>query len=248
MTQGFIIPVYNHGKPAAAVTENLLRFEIPIILIDDGSGAETKEILHGLAEKYSCVNLVTLDRNRGKGGAVCAGIDRAKQLGLTHVLQIDADAQHDISRAEFFLEQSKMFPQRMICAYPDFDDSVPASRKNGRKLANFMARLITLSSDITDCMCGFRVYPVSVAYDLIHRYRFDMRMGFDIQILIYLHWQGIPFSFYPVRVVYPAGGISHFHLVRDNVRIIFVFAKCFFGMIMRFPYFLVRKLKRRCTA
>jgi glycosyltransferase involved in cell wall biosynthesis len=246
MKQGFLIPVYNHGKTVLPIVRELAKTDLPVILVDDGSEEETKQYLAGTAESFPRTVLVSLPKNRGKGGAVSSGIDKAHDLGLTHVLQIDADGQHDISRAVFFLEQSFAHPEAAICSCPEYDDSVPLSRKKGRKIANIWARIVTLSGDIADALCGFRVYPVEPLRGLIHHHHIDQRMGFDVEVLVRLYWEKVPLLFYPVHVIYPQDGISHFHLVRDNIRITWVFVRLFFGMILRFPLLLhYRRLRRR---
>jgi glycosyltransferase involved in cell wall biosynthesis len=235
MKHGFIIPVYNHGKTLVPLVKELGRFALPIIIVDDGSDAETKTFIAESAASEALVSLVTLSENLGKGRAVCAGIQKAFTMGLTHALQIDADGQHDVSRAGFFLEQSRRFPRAAICGFPEYDKSVPKVRHKGRVIANTWAKIVTLSPCIRDVLCGFRVYPVENVLRIMERHKLDTRMGFDIDILVRLYWQKTPLKFFPVTVTYPKDGISHFHLVRDNIRISFVFAKLFFGMLPRLP-------------
>jgi glycosyltransferase involved in cell wall biosynthesis len=214
-------------------------------MVDDGSDGETKAHLAQIVETYPLTMLITLPENRGKGGAVLAGIEKAHELGLSHVLQIDADGQHDVERVAFFLEESAACPEAVICGCPEYDDSVPPSRKNGRKIANTWAKIVTLSNVITDVLCGFRVYPVEPVWRISRRGYIDPRMGFDVEILIRLYWKGLPMIFHPVRVIYPEGGISHFHLVRDNIRITWVFIRLFFGMLLRLPLLISRKFRSR---
>jgi hypothetical protein len=66
-------------------------------------------------------------------------------------------------------------------------------------------------------------------------------MGVDIELLVRLSWMGLPLIFHPVPVVYPPGGISHFRLVRDNIRISLVFFRLFWGMLFRLPVLIYRR-------
>jgi glycosyltransferase involved in cell wall biosynthesis len=238
MKQGFLIPVYNHGKTAVPLVETLSGFGLPLILVDDGSDEETKAFLEKAAMTPG-VSLVSLDKNTGKGGAVSRGIEKAREMGLTQVLQIDADGQHDVNRAAFFLERSCLHPGALICGYPEFDDSAPRSRVTGRKISNFWAGVVTLSGDLRDVMCGFRVYPVEPAWRIIHNAYVDRRMGFDTDILVHLYWGKVRPLFYPVKVIYPENGVSHYRLFRDNLRITVMFFRLFGGMLIRLP-FLIR--------
>ncbi|MBQ7158924.1 MAG: glycosyltransferase family 2 protein [Treponema sp.] len=245
MNGGIVIPVYNHGKTCVAVVEGLLQYKYPIILVDDGNGEETKSYLHQIISAHPEVILVTLEKNSGKGGAFFAGVKKAQELGITHVLQIDADGQHDITRAPFFLQKAEQYPEAMILGYPAYDASVPSHRKNGRKFANTWAKVVSFESNIADSMCGFRVYPVQAICDFIRHHYCDKRMGFDIDILIRLIWKGIPYLFFPVHVTYPADGFSNFHMVRDNARISWVYTRLCIGMIFRLPLLIAKVIRRK---
>jgi glycosyltransferase involved in cell wall biosynthesis len=242
--QGFIIPVYRHGKTACIVAQELSAAGLPVILVDDGNDAETGEILAQCAAGTAGVLLVRLDKNSGKGGAVIKGLEKARELGLTHALQVDADGQHDLGKVNFFLEQSAAHPDMVICGYPEFDETAPKGRVTGRKISNFWASVVTLSTDIRDILCGFRVYPVDAALRVTRSPLFDKRMGFDVEILVRLYWNKVYPVFYPVRVKYPAGGISNFRMVRDNIAISLVFCRLCTGMLLRLPLLIFRKIKR----
>lgn len=242
-----LIPVYNHGKACAKVVDSLMDYCISsntkIILVDDGNKDETRSILQDIARSYpKTVELVVQKKNSGKGGAFKAGIIHAHSIGITHALQLDADGQHDSSRCAFFFEKAQLAPDSLICGYPEYDKTAPGHRKNGRKFANTWCKIVTWQSGITDSMCGFRLYPVNPTFSFVTKHRFDKRMGFDIDILIRLIWRGLPFSFYGVKVTYPSDGISNFHVVRDNIRISWVFTKLCCGMFIRIPKLAWRKI------
>jgi len=228
-----LVPVYNHGKTVETVINNIQSSGISaIILVDDGSNAETKEILNAVSKKYEKIILHTMAKNSGKGSAVIAGFEVAKQNGFTHAFQIDADSQHDASTIPFFLKAMSKHPNSVIAGMPQYDESVVKSRFYGRKLTNFWVMLETLSKDIPDAMCGFRIYPVDKCCDLIPHI-FAKRMGFDIEILVKLYWDKVKPYFYPVKVFYPENGISHFRMIRDNIEISFLHARLFTGMLKR---------------
>lgn len=236
-----VVPVYRHGKTLAGVIEGLARSGLPVIVVDDGNDAETKEYISLARSLPGFADLVVLPENRGKGGAVIAGFIRAAELGFSHAIQIDADGQHDMEPIARFLEESRLSPDLLVCGYPVFDESVPSSRKNGRKVTNFWVAIETLSHDLKDSMCGFRLYPLEPTCRLARRWRHGLRMTFDIEILIRLYWRGVPVRFLPIKVRYPDGGISNFRMVRDNVEISLMHTRLFFGMLPRIPLLLARK-------
>jgi glycosyltransferase involved in cell wall biosynthesis len=245
MKQGFLIPVYRHGRTACILAEKLAAFALPVILVDDGNDSQTKALLAEFAEGRDGLVLVNLEKNSGKGGAVIKGIEKAFELGLSHVLQIDADGQHDANRARFFLDESVKNPDKVICAYPEYDESVPKSRLSGRKISNFWAAVVTLSNELVDVLCGFRVYPVEAVFRITRNPVIDKRMGFDPEILVRLYWKKIFPVYYPVKINYPEGGISNFHVVKDNIRISWTFTRLCIGMFLRLPMLLILRAKRR---
>ena len=245
MKQAFLVPLYNHGKTMYSLAAALVQYKIPIIIVDDGSNRETKDALAKVPAAFPQVTLVTLKKNSGKGAAIFAGLEKAKEMGISHVLQIDADGQHDAERAAFFLEASERQPEAAVCGFPEYDESAPALRAKGRNIANTWAKIVTLSGGIADSLCGFRVYPVEKTLAILQNCFFDKRMAFDPEILVRLSWAGVPLLFYSVKVSYPQDGISHFRMVKDNVRISFMFTRLFFGMIFRLPILVFRKIKKR---
>ena len=250
MKQGFLVPVYRHAETAGPLAEKLAAFGLPVIMVDDGNENADRALLEEWTGKISGVVLVRLEKNAGKGGAVAKGLEKAAELGITHILQVDADGQHDVGKAAFFLEESLKHPDKVICACPEFDASAPRSRVIGRKVSNFWAAVVTYSGELTDVLCGFRVYPVETALKITRNPFMDKRMGFDAEILVRLYWKGVFPVFYPMQVIYPIGGISNFRLLRDNLHISFMFTRLFFGMLVRFPLLVLMRAgayKRRFT-
>lgn len=246
MKYGFVIPVYNHGNTLESVVQNLLPYDFPIIIVDDGNNEENKALIRKVDEKYPLVTLVTREKNGGKGCAFFDGLYKAKEIGLTHVLQIDSDGQHDSSKVNRFIELSKENSEAIICGCPEYDSSAPKTRVNGRKVANGWIHIVTLSNKIKDGMIGFRIYPVDSMIKVKNRTLYmDGRMGFDIEVLVRMCWAKVPIVCEPVKVFYPEDGISNYRYFRDTVRISFTYARLCIGMIVRLPILLIRNIKTK---
>ncbi|MGL1936860.1 MAG: glycosyltransferase family 2 protein [Fibrobacterales bacterium] len=240
-----VIPVYNHGQTVASIVTQLRAIELPIILVDDGSLEDTRSELKRIADTTDECHLEILNENQGKGGAVLHGFSLAYSLGYTHALQVDADGQHDLSIVGDFLNEAASRPDAMIAGFPVYDDSVPHSRKFGRLITNFWVAIETISLDIKDAMCGFRVYPLSKTHNLMKKRSLAKRMDFDIDILVKLHWTGMQMIFKPISVIYPEDGISHFRMLQDNVAISWIHTKLVIEMVIRIPVIMFNKFSRR---
>jgi predicted LPLAT superfamily acyltransferase len=244
-----VIPVFNHGREIAVTLARILTHGLPCIVVDDGSDLPTRRILEELRDRYSPdVILLRREANGGKGAAVMTGLRAARDAGYTHALQIDADGQHDTADVPRFLDAMRRAPDALILGQPVYDESVPASRHYGRYLTHAWVWIETLSFDIRDSMCGFRLYPLPAVCALIDAVKLGERMDFDIEVLVRLHWKGVNVVTIPTRVTYAADGLSHFHVWRDNLRISRMHTALFLGMRWRAPMLLARKLTARGTA
>jgi len=237
-----LIPVYDHEHAIGAVVEAVLGQGLPCVLVDDGSKPSCARVLDALAAATpERVSLVRHARNQGKGAAVLTGFHHAAQAGFTHVLQLDADGQHCAADLPRFVELARRHPQAVVAGYPVYDDSVPRLRLYARYLTHVWIWINTLSLSIRDSMCGFRVYPVAPVVALADRCALGKRMNFDPEVLVRLHWEGVPVVNTPTRVTYPTDGVSHFLAWRDNALITRMHTVLFFGMLLRLPKLLARK-------
>jgi glycosyltransferase involved in cell wall biosynthesis len=237
-----VIPVFNHQDAVTAVVKGVLARELACIIVDDGSGPACAAVLDGLAGAApSQVTLLRHPRNRGKGAAVLTGVRHAAQAGFSHALQIDADGQHRIADIAKFLDQAAAHPRALVIGYPRYDHSVPGFRLWARYLTHLWVSINTLSRQIEDSMCGFRVYPLAPLIELDRQTKLAARMSFDIEILVRLCWAGIEIINLPTRVSYPADGVSHFRGWLDNLLISRLHATLFFGMLLRLPSLIARK-------
>ena len=243
-----LIPIYNHREHIVPTVRALAAHGLPIFVIDDGSDAATQRVLSMLADEQPLMQLHRLERNRGKGAAVMRGMRAAHAEGFTHALQIDADGQHDPGDLPHFIAGARTNPNAVICGQPIYDETVPKGRLYGRYLTHFWVWVETLSLQIADSMCGYRLYPLQAAIDLMDVQRLPERMDFDTEILVRLYWRDTQVINLLTRVTYPPDGLSHFDMLRDNWRITKMHTRLTLGMLPRIPSLLWRKLKPGTTS
>ncbi|CAG4889633.1 glycosyltransferase family 2 protein [Paraburkholderia saeva] len=241
-----VIPIYNHKDAIGSTVAHLVVHGLPLFVVDDGSDEPTQCVLAALAVQYAGqVTLLRLPVNGGKGAAVMAGLRAARAAGYTHALQIDADGQHDAADVPRFIAAAHAEPAAVILGRPVYDESVPKSRLYGRYLTHVWVWIETLSFEIRDSMCGFRMYPLDIACALIDSVELPTRMDFDIEILVRLYWRRIAFRAIPTRVTYATDGVSHFDVLWDNVRISRSHTRLVAGMLLRLPLLLAHKVMPR---
>lgn len=241
MSYCIVIPNYNHTVLLGQLIERLGQFNLPIIMVNDGSEQDATGLFSQLAKQYSYLTVIEHSENQGKGGAVQTGLKAAYQQGFSHALQVDADGQHDLNDVSKLLSESRRFPKALISGQPVYDDSVPKHRYYARKITHFWVWLETLSFAIKDTMCGYRIYPLATTVQLINDKALGKRMDFDIEVMVKLYWRKVSCRFIPTAVAYPEHGVSHFRALEDNVLISWLHTRLFFGMLLRLPVLLSRK-------
>ncbi len=229
-----LVPHYNHVEAFARYLPDLLGVGVPVLVVDDGSDPGQRERLETLAVEQD-FDLLCRPRNAGKGDAVMAGLEYAAHQGYTHALQIDADGQHETADIPRFLAVARERPRTMICGVPVFGDDAPWVRVWGRKLTDGMVFLETWSRGIRDSLCGFRVYPLAQTLTVVAIKRPGRRMDFDADMLVRARWEGMDLHFLDTRVRYPEHGVSHFHYLRDNLRMVGLHVRLLLGMLVRAP-------------
>jgi glycosyltransferase involved in cell wall biosynthesis len=244
-----VIPVYNHERAVGRMVDSVFAHDLPCLLVDDGSNATCADVLATLAQAHpGRLWRLRLPVNQGKGSALMAGFVEASRLGYTHVLQIDADGQHDTADLPRFAALSQASPGAVICGCPRYDESVPTARRFGRYLTHVWVWINTLSFAIRDSMCGFRVYPLRAVLALMTDVSMGRRMEFDTEVIVRLVWRGVDVVNVPTRVTYPLDGVSHFDVLRDNLRISRMHATLFAGMLVRAPLLVWRRARRALSA
>lgn len=209
-----IIPCFNHADAFAPVADKIQKFNLPVIVIDDGSTIQQSKKIKNICLAHN-FSYLKCKENGGKGAAMLTGFQFAIKKGFTHALQIDADGQHDIRDIPLFFKIATSHPDDLIIGNPIYDESAPRARLAGRKITEFWVMIETFNKRMPDTMCGFRVYPLKLIEPLLKTIKFK-RMGFDIEIIVKAYRNGINIISLPTKVIYPKDGISHFNGFRDN--------------------------------
>lgn len=199
-----VIPAYNEARRLPATLERIGAYlashrellPAEVVVVNDGSSDATAAVVAAWQPPPGvAVVLHSLDRNRGKGAAVRAG------LGLSVgelVLVTDADLATPIE------ELDKLLPHagKVACGSRAVDRRLIARRQPwlrdrlGRAF-NLALRLLGLTH-LRDTQCGFKLLPGTAARELASRMTFD---GFiyDVELLARARAMGFGVVEVPVR-------------------------------------------------
>lgn len=214
-----VIPLYNESARLGLTEAGLCEFadtnsrhSYEIVFVNDGSGDDTGAALTELKGRLLArgdarlrdVRVLDLSPNRGKGGALQAGVTEARG---NWILTLDADmatgpvellaweeydGSLDISRAP-----------GELCVYmgdrehPDARIKDLFHRRVIGRLFNVLVQWISgLERD--DTQCGFKLYSRSAALLAFDELR-DTGWAHDVEILLRLRREGVPVRGMPVR-------------------------------------------------
>lgn len=242
-----LIPSYNTGHKLADTVAAALAAWNPVWVVVDGSTDGSEQPIVERARSDARLRVIRRERNGGKGAAVETGVLEALRAGFTHVLTMDSDGQHPADRIRDFMAASAASPAAVIFGKPVFGPEVPLERLHGRKLSVALARFEILGAGIDDPLFGFRVYPAQALRSALAATRRARGFDFDPEVAVRLVWAGVPTVNLPAACRYLAkseGGVSHFHYLRDNLKLIWLHTRLLPQLLWRWPA-LVRRRRRQ---
>ena len=237
----FLIPVYNHGERIGELLDALAVYNLPCVLVDDGSESTTHAVLQAEVTGRKDHFLLVHKENCGKGAAIMTGFQHAFELGFTHALQIDGDYQHDPTDVPRFLAAAEADPTALVLGTPLYQEGTPKHRYYGRYISRFWVWVETLSFRIGDPLVGYRLYPLAACMRLLSRNHLTGRMSFDPEIVVRLDWMKVPIVNIETKVCYPEAGVSNFRMIRDNLGFCLLHTRLICGMLRRLPWLLTGK-------
>jgi glycosyltransferase involved in cell wall biosynthesis len=235
-----LIPSYNPGPRLLLTVRSALARWSPVWIVVDASTDNSHAAVEHLAATDPRLRVLHRAQNGGKGAAVLTGAQAALAAGFTHALVLDADGQHPADRIQDFMTASAAAPGALVLGRPVFGPEAPWERLQGRKLSVALVRLEILGPGIDDPLFGFRVYPLASLVRVLGETTAARRYDFDPEVAVRLVWSGVPTINLPAACRYIAvsdGGVSHFHYVRDNLRMIWLHAR----LLLQLPLHLLRR-------
>lgn len=208
-----LIPVYNHGLTVQQVIRGA-KTHLPVVVVDDGSTDQTPSLL----AQEEGITLVTLPQNAGKGAALKAGFDRARQLGFTHAVTLDADGQHNTDEIPDFIKACTASPEAMIVGVRDLKAAgAPGQRRFANGISTFWFKRET-HVHLSDTQCGYRCYPIEAIQRLVVK---SERYAYELEVMVAAAWAGITLLPQPVSSDYdaPTSRMSHFRPLLDFMRV-----------------------------
>ena len=162
MILSIIIPLYNEEKTIIQILEKIKKntpnkFKYEVILVDDGSTDESKNLLKKNNHLYD--KLITNETNQGKGYSVKRGLLNASG---THIIFQDADLEYDPKDYKKFEYIFENFDADGVVGsrfnYSEYTRSHNILNKIGNKILTLVFNILynTTFTDIYSCYFAFK--------------------------------------------------------------------------------------------
>ena len=192
-----IIPAYNESRNIASIIVETSKYVSFVIVVDDGSIDNTKEIA-GTTNAFVIRNKL----NMGKGFALKRGIIECLKYNPDIVVTIDADGQHDPSEIPKLLNPIISEEADVVIGSRYEKESYtdpPFHRRIGLSTLNGINRLLVRSS-VKDTQSGYRAYTKNVLSTVL---KCDSSgYGVEVEQLAALEGSGFRIVEVPVTIRY----------------------------------------------
>jgi dolichyl-phosphate beta-glucosyltransferase len=199
-----IIPAYNEGSRLPETLPQVIEFvadqpyEAEIIVVDNNSSDDTREIAERLGEEYPFVRVLS-EEIKGKGAAVRTGMRAAKG---EYLFMADADLSMPI------IEISKFLPPFLdgydvAIASREVDGAVrydePGYRHLMGRVFNLVVKIFAVPG-FQDTQAGFKCFHREAALDILKSQTID-GWAFDVELLFIARRRGyliveVPINWY----------------------------------------------------
>ncbi|XP_032735980.1 dolichyl-phosphate beta-glucosyltransferase isoform X1 [Lontra canadensis] len=207
-----VVPSYNEEKRLPIMMDEALgyleerqkqdpTFTYEVIVVDDGSKDQTSKVAFKYCQKYGSdkVRVITLVKNRGKGGAIRMGIFSSRG---EKILMADADGATkfpDVEKLEKGLNDLQPWPEQMAIACGSrahLEKESIAQRSYFRTLLmygfHFLVWFLCVKG-IRDTQCGFKLFTREAASRTFSSLHIE-RWAFDVELLYIAQFFKIPIA------------------------------------------------------
>lgn len=234
MKVSVILPSLNPDDKLMMVVKGLIDKGFDdIIIVNDGSDEEHMEPFRKAAE-FSQVTILTHDVNRGKGRGLKTAFEYclANRKDIDGIVTVDGDNQHrpdDI----FKCCEAMVAKNAVILGCRNFTgNNVPPKSKIGNNITRFVFRFVC-GIRISDTQTGLRAIPYRYL-ELMSQIRGE-RFEYETQMLLEMKNNNIPFYEEQIETVYiEENSSTHFHPIRDSIKIYGVIFKYLFSSMLSF--------------
>ena len=146
-----IMPTYNNAGTIATVISDVKAFTDDVIVVNDGSTDDTKNILSSIED----IKVIDYPNNKGKGYALKLGLKKAYEWGYRYAITIDSDGQHYADDIPTFIDKIEEKPDSLLIGARNLTaENMPSKNTFANRFSNFWYKVET-GQELSDTQSGF---------------------------------------------------------------------------------------------
>ncbi len=199
-----VIPCYKVERQIEKVIKGLPELISSIILVNDCSPDNTKQIIDNLALNNNKITTIHHSKNQGVGGAMISGFKEALKQKCTLVIKIDGDNQMNPKYIPQMIKQTKLgydyvkgnrfFDRKAIL-------KMPKIRKLGNLILSFLTKISSGYWNIADPTNGY----FCIKSEILKRINFDKishDFFFESSLIIEIFYTGAKIKDLSIPAIY----------------------------------------------
>ncbi len=227
---GIVVPAHNEERLIARTITTMPEFVDHIVVVNDGSGDRTLEIVQGLASGDHRIDVVDHETNLGLGQTLIDGYQRALELDAEVIAVMAGDAQMDPGDLPDVLRPitsgTADYAKGNRLLVDDVRRQMPGYRFYGNAVLTILTKFATGYYHVIDPQCGYTAISAR-ALRAIHIDEMTKGYGYNADILTRLNILNFRVADVAVRPVY-GEAVSGIKLRRYVPRVSWLLSKLFF--------------------
>ena len=217
MNAAVIIPAFEPKENLITIIDRIWELGNQIIVVDDGSSEDKRELFHILSEKAIIIHH---EKNMGKGAAIKTAMDYIiNNLWDCDIVGVmDADGQHLPEDMEKLLVRARCSKKALILGVRNIGKEMPLKSRIGNGITRTVFRMLS-GVAVSDTQTGLRAFPKHMIEKFLKIE--GTRYEYETNVLFSCAKEKIPIIEVPINTIYHDNNnsCSHFHAIRDSIRI-----------------------------
>ncbi len=192
------LPAYNEKKDIGFIVSQIKKYDLDILVVDDGSTDGTQDKLLEIEN----INTIVHEKNLGYGQAIIDAFKYGISHGYDSIITMDCDGQHIPDEIQTFLAQISNYDivsgSRYLIPTNKLDPNIPPDRYAiNMEITRILNETTTL--ELTDSFCGFKAYKTNAIKKMELT---DSGYGMPLQLWMQAWKSGLKIREIPVKLIY----------------------------------------------
>ena len=192
------LPAFNEKKDIGLIISQIKKYDLDILVIDDGSTDGTQEQL----SKIDNINTIVHEENLGYGRTIVDAFKYGISNNYDNIITMDCDGQHIPDEVQVFFAQIADYDivsgSRYLIEDNQHNPKIPPDRYAINMEITQTLNKIT-KFNLTDTFCGFKAYKI----DALKKMKLtENGYGMPLQLWIQAWELGLRIKEIPVKLIY----------------------------------------------